>query len=97
MGVASSVQTRLPSSQSQGCNFVNSTLIGQNWSELRYATISLTVILLVAVERYLKSIDEDGSGVISADQLEDCLRILGFCPTDEDIIFIIKHFDANGE
>ena len=49
------------------------------------------------MSEYLHSIDDDGSGVISAAKLEECLHIIGFFPTDDDIQWLIKHFDTNSK
>ena len=41
--------------------------------------------------------DVEHDGILNAEELEQCLQIVGFCPTAEDIEFLTKHFDTNGD
>ena len=44
----------------------------------------------------LKSYDRDESGYIDVDELGEILPCLGLMPTDDDLVFLKKHFDTNG-
>jgi len=41
--------------------------------------------------------DLEHDGILNSEELEQCLQIVGFCPTPEDIEFLTKHFDTNGD
>lgn len=41
--------------------------------------------------------DIDENGWLNAEELHECLEIVGFCLLEEDLHFIIKHFDKNGD
>ena len=41
--------------------------------------------------------DLEKDGILNSEELEQCLQIVGFCPTPADIEFLTKHFDTNGD
>ncbi|CAD5124968.1 DgyrCDS13212 [Dimorphilus gyrociliatus] len=49
------------------------------------------------IEDILKSKDIDGSGDVDLDELEECLSAVGFQASFEDLKFLTKHLDKNGD
>ena len=43
-----------------------------------------------------ESKDKDKNGVIDSRELRQCLMAVGFCPSADDIEFLLEHFDNNG-
>lgn len=40
--------------------------------------------------------DKDETGTLNSSELEECLQLCGLIPTKQDIAFLTKHFDSNG-
>ena len=45
----------------------------------------------------LQSNDADSKGYLTVDELADSLQALGFTPDDDDVEFLVKHMDDDGE
>lgn len=41
--------------------------------------------------------DVNGTGTLSCSELEECLGVCGLNPTHEELRFLKKHFDSNGD
>ena len=50
-----------------------------------------------ALRSAFKAKDKDNTGTLNSAELRDCLMLVGLIATDEDIDFLSKHFDDNGE
>jgi len=44
-----------------------------------------------------KEKDTNDDGNLNSEEFEQCLQLVGFYPTTEDIEFLKKHFDTNGD
>ncbi len=51
---------------------------------------------VLVLESEFQQRDVDNSGTIDSQELEECLHLVGFAPTQEDIDFLITHFDQSG-
>src|SRR6218665_3676041 len=49
-----------------------------------------------ALRDIFKQKDVNGTGTLSSSELEDCLGVCGLRPTKEELSFLKKHFDSNG-
>ena len=49
------------------------------------------------LRRMFKEYDMNDDGNLNSEELEQCLQLVGFYPTADDIEFLKKHFDTNGD
>ncbi|ELT99096.1 hypothetical protein CAPTEDRAFT_228966 [Capitella teleta] len=62
------------------------------WSRGKFSEETIKVL-----REAFKSKDKDNTGTLDQAQLQDCLMLVGLIATDEDIEFLSKHFDDNGD
>ncbi|KAI0228989.1 hypothetical protein LSAT2_020572 [Lamellibrachia satsuma] len=75
----------------------NSASIGGNATKNIRIARPYSKETLNVLRRLFKERDVEQDGNLNADELEQCLQLVGFFPTNEDIVFLIKHFDTNGD
>ena len=56
----------------------------------------MSSITFAVLREILNSKDHDNKGYVTVDELGECLQTLGFKADEEDLIFLKKHWDDNG-
>ena len=51
---------------------------------------------IVVIRDILQSNDLDSKGYLTTDELADSLQALGFTPDQDDVDFLVKHMDDDG-
>ena len=58
--------------------------------------VIIDVPFVAVIKSILDAKTAETDGVLSIDELGDCLEAFGFNADDEDVTFLQKHFDDNG-
>jgi len=66
------------------------------WILYYFETVLFSLSSSSVIRDIFQSKDVNNDGFINTSELDECLRVVGFVPTDDDLVLLKKTFDENG-